>query len=178
MCDRSPGPARLSTRCCSSALGSARDAEQEKLLPCTCEISTATLALRGLSRTERLRGGELSLTDLFRSQIILPLQSLLERGMRKPSTAVNLLEAERERALGTCVQTGPLKTQQRGRARQQQHRLEARRVTEGFYEITIKEQKTASSEEFLHRMVFVCSCPAAALPAQSIYGCRVLIQEN
>lgn len=61
--------------------------------------------------------------------------------MRKPSRAANLLGGTLEHALGTCV---PLKTQQRGRARQQQHGLETQRVTEGVYEITKKkkEQRT------------------------------------
>lgn len=167
--DTSPGPARHSNGAAApprALAAPARYSEREMLLPCTCEISTATRALRALSRKEQLRGGEVSLIDAFCSQIILPLQSLLEIGMRKASTPANLSEGRAGTCSGDlCTDTALKNTAERGNTAAARSG-DTERATEGFYEMTIKEQKNTrpALRSFYTGMVFVLLLPSCCTP--------------
>lgn len=85
----------------------------------------------------------MSLIDLFCSQIILPLQSLLEIGMRKASTPANLFEGRAGTCSGDlCTDRALKSTAERGNMAAAAARAgDTERAAQGFYEMTKKEWK-------------------------------------
>lgn len=132
------------------------------LLPCTCEISSATPALWGLSRTERLRGG--LVTYRFILQPNDPPSSITAGDRHEE--AFHSSKSAWSRA-GTC--SGDLCTDRALKNTAERENKAAatgagatERAAEGFDEIAIKETK--HPEQFSHRVVFVLLLSSCCTP--------------